>query len=325
MPNIKQVARLANVSVTTVSRVLNGHPYVSEEKRKAVLEALEQVNYSRNMNAVHLLRGKTNRIGVMLPYVNHPYFSRIMEGIAGEALKANYRLVLSQTNYQAEEELKALEMLREKQIDGLILCSKSLDWEQIEAFTSFGPIVACENAEHSRISSIYIDHYASFQYGIQHLIRKGHHRIGCCLGRPNSANSVKRRLAFSDSLLAINEPVREDWMFYHCYGIEDGAEVVHRLLERKERPSALLVTSDQVAAGIIAEAGNQGLHIPQDLAIIGFDNQPIAKVLHITTIDNQLFEMGSGAFRILHDEITGESTGPVKKQLQFQLMDRSTV
>jgi LacI family transcriptional regulator, purine nucleotide synthesis repressor len=325
MANIKQLAKMAGVSVSTVSRVLNNQPYVREDKRKAVLEAVKRLNYSRNMNAIHLITGKTNMIGVMLPYINHAYFARIIEGIAAEALHLNYQLIFFQTNYNPNEELKALDMLKMKQIDGMIICSKSLQWEQIEHFTQYGPILACEDTGKLSISSIYIDHYACFQLGLQYLIEQGHKYIGYCLGRAVSGSSQRRRKAYFDALASIHETVREEWMFHQIYSIEDGAAVVHQLLSMRKRPTALLVTSDQVAVGIITEARKNGIRIPEDLAVIGFDNQPIAKVFDMTTIDNKLFEMGTLACRIVHDQIVDKQKGPENRELKFQLIERSTV
>lgn len=325
MPNVRQIAKMADVSVSTVSRVLNGHPYVSEEKRKAVLDAVGRLNYTKNMNAVHLLKGKTNMAGVILPFVNHPYFSRLLEGISGEALKADYRLILCQTNYERERELRALELLKEKQIDGVIICSRTLGWEDIAPYCATGPVVACEKSGHPAISSVYIDHYASFEYGIRHLIAKGHRRIGYCTSRVNSSNSEIRRRAFRDTLHRAQIPVTESWMFHDCFDMEDGVEVARKLMELEERPTALLVTGDQVAAGIMAEAGRQGLVIPDDLAIIGFDNHPISRVLRITTIDNRLDETGSRAFRLLVDRITGSRNQADGIELPFRLISRSTV
>lgn len=172
MANIKDIARLAGVSVATVSRVLNDHPYVSEAKRAAVQEVVHRLNYSRNVNAVHLITGKTNMVGVVIPYLNLPYFNSIMEGIAQEALEANVHLLVSQTNYAADKETELLNMLKIKQIDGLLICSRSLEWEVIEAYSQFGPIIACEYIESDRISSVHIDHYGSFRLAMQLLLEK---------------------------------------------------------------------------------------------------------------------------------------------------------
>lgn len=325
MANIKQIAKLAGVSISTVSRVLNNHAYVSADKRNAVMKAIECTNYSRNSNAIHLSMGRTNIIGVILPFINHAYFSKLVNGISTAALQANYQLMLCQTGYNLNEEKKALDMLKMKQVDGLIICSKTMQWEQIEPFCEYGPIVACEDAGKSSISSIHLDHYGSFQMGMQYLIKKGHEKIGFCLSRASSGNSQKRVRAYKDSLKSIHKQVKEEWMFYQCLNIEDGVEVVKKLIAMKDKPTALLVTSDQVAVGIIIEAKRNGIEVPKDIAIIGFDNQPIAKVFDLTTIDNQLLEMGSTAFKIAYDQIMNKRYEPIYQVLDFKLIERSTV
>jgi DNA-binding LacI/PurR family transcriptional regulator len=282
------------------------------------------LNYARNLNAVHLIKGQTGLVGVMLPDINRPYFSSLVGGMAQEALERNYQLILCQTGYQAEKERQALDMLKAKQIDGLIICSKILSWDAIGEFTKYGPLVACERVESASIASVSIDHYTCFQQALQLLIAKGHRRIGFGLNRPGGASGSRRRQAYLDAMAAIGENAREEWMFYECFTIAKGAEIVRRLASMKERPTALLVGGDEVAAGIMAEAGRSGLRIPQDLAVVGFDNQPIADVLGITTIDNQLPVMGRTAFTMLHEQITGSGGGPKATEIAFRIVERST-
>ncbi|MNZ70195.1 Catabolite control protein B [compost metagenome] len=325
MANIKQIAEAAGVSVTTVSRVLNQHPYVSESKRQAVEEAIERLQYSRNMNAVHLIKGHTQTIGVILPQINHPYFSQMIEGIAKRALEFNYQLMLCQTNYQLDEEIKVLKMLRDKQLDGVIICSRSIALDHIEAYTSYGPIVLCEAVQNSPMSSVYLDHYASFQKAIHYLWDKGHHDIGFTLYRHNSSNSLKRKQAYMDTLQALGGQPRQEWIVMDQIGIEGGDKLVKWFIQLEEKPSALLITGDDLAAGFLIAAWQHGLRIPQDIAIIGFDNQPIAKALNITTIETKLHEIGSRAFEIAHQQIIGEQDGPVTEELSFSLIERGTV
>ena len=152
----KTNCKTAGVSISTVSRVLNNHPYVKEEKRKRVLDAVEELNYAKNINAIHLIKGKTYTIGVMLPFINLPYFSTIIEGIGNEALAAGYHINLCQTNYDSIEEIRVLEMMKMKQFDGMIICSRTSSWEQIEPFAKFAPIISCEKMNHPLISSVYV-------------------------------------------------------------------------------------------------------------------------------------------------------------------------
>ncbi|MBA2871898.1 DNA-binding LacI/PurR family transcriptional regulator [Anoxybacillus calidus] len=325
MGNIREIAKLAGVSVSTVSRVLNNHPYVKEEKRKAVWEAVEKLNYTKNINAVHLAKGKTSIIGVVLPYVNHPYFSTIVEGISMEALQCGYHLLLFQTSYEANKEIEALEMLKMKQVDGIIICSRTIHWEWIEAYKDYGPIVLCENVKGKDMLSVYINHYQAFKLGMNYLIEKGHRKIGYCIGRTTGTNSKAREDAYYEALKQINESPRPEWIFDHCLYIEDGKRVVTSLLTMKERPTALLVSSDQVAAGIVTFAQHKGMKIPEELAILSFDNHPISEALHITTIELPLSLMGKRAFRMIYNHLESGEMTKKTEELSVHLVERLTV
>ncbi|GAB6563822.1 LacI family DNA-binding transcriptional regulator [Bacillus mobilis] len=325
MANIKDIAKMAGVSVTTVSRVLNDHPYVSEEKRKAVIEIVEKLNYSQNANAVHLSKGKTNIVGVILPYINHPCFDAMVGGMMEVALAHNYRVLLCQTNYNKKEEMKSLHMLKTKQLDGLIICSRANDWETIEPYASYGAIVACEDNDISNISSVYTNHSAAFQLGMEYLIEKDYKKIGYCTGRKLGPSSQKRFDVYKQQLQSIDEEVNEEWIFTECFTLEDGVRVAHKLKEMQHLPEALIVAGDEVAIGVMTEAEKLGIQVPKDLAIIGFDNQPISQVLQLTTIDQNLKEIGKKAFEMFYRQISDESSKQEKVEIPYELVERSTV
>ncbi|PFD93465.1 LacI family transcriptional regulator [Bacillus anthracis] len=325
MANIKDIAKMAGVSVTTVSRVLNDHPYVSEEKRKAVIEIVEKLNYSQNANAVHLSKGKTNIVGVILPYINHPCFDAMVGGMMEVALAHNYRVLLCQTNYNKKEEMKSLHMLKTKQLDGLIICSRANEWEKIEPYASYGTIVACEDNDISNISSVYTNHSAAFQLGMDYLIEKGYKKIGYCTGRKLGPSSQKRFDVYKQQLQSIDEEVNEEWIFTECFTLEDGVKVAHKLKEMQHFPEALIVAGDEVAIGVMTEAEKLGIQVPEDLAIIGFDNQPISQVLQLTTIDQNLNEIGRKAFEMFYRQTSDERSKQEKVEIPYELVERSTV
>ena len=325
MANIKDIAKMAGGSVTTVSRVLNDHPYVSEEKRKAVIEIVEKLNYSQNANAVHLSKGKTNIVGVILPYINHPCFDAMVGGMMEVALAHNYRVLLCQTNYNKKEEMKSLHMLKTKQLDGLIVCSRANEWETIEPYASYGTIVACEDNDISNISSVYTNHSAAFQLGMDYLIEKGYKKIGYCTGRKLGPSSQKRFDVYKQQLQSIDEEVNEEWIFTECFTLEDGVKVAHKLKEMQHLPEALIVAGDEVAIGVMTEAEKLGIQVPEDLAIIGFDNQPISQVLQLTTIDQNLNEIGRKAFEMFYRQTSDERSKQEKVEIPYELVERSTV
>lgn len=269
MTNIRKIAELAGVSVSTVSRVLNNHPYVNEQKRKEILAIIEELNYTQNVNAIHLVKGKTNVIGVLLPHVNDQYYSAIIEGISKETAKNNYNMMLCQTNYSEERELEILHMLKMKKLDGVIICSRANSKEKLEEYTKFGPIVMCEEIDSKCISSVHIDYYKVFSHGMKSLIDVGHTRIGYCIGRSNSINSQRRKKAYEDSLQQSIVTPLETWKFEGCFTVEDGRNVIREWAHMSVKPTAFLVSCNHIAAGMVTEAKNKEFVFQRILRLSG--------------------------------------------------------
>lgn len=319
MANIRDLAKMAGVSVTTVSRVLNNQPYVSHEKRKAVLEAVEKTNYYRNINAVHLSKGKTQLMGVVLPVIDTPYFALLLKGIAKKALENDYKLVLFQSDYMVSKEMEALQMLKQKQIDSLIICSRISDLSIIEEHLEYGPIILSENVNGYNIPSTYVNHYKIFFEALEYLYKKGHKRIGYCIGRKSGKNSTDRGLAYKDFLSKYGLPYNPNYVMDECLYVEDGEKVIQKIKKLNPPPTALLVTSDQVAAGILTCSQNFDISIPNNLAIIGFNNEPIAKMMNITTIDMPLVQLGSDLF------LQAFNNNSSNREIVVKLVERGTV
>ncbi len=302
MTNIRKIAELAGVSVSTVSRVLNEHPYVKDDKRQKVLAAVEQLNYIKNANAVHLSKGKTYSIGVVLPFLNLPYFGEILEGIAGEALKHGYHLQIFQTNYDQKAELDAFHRLKMKEVDGLIVTSRSNSLEVLSSLIEGDNVVFCENIYSETRKKAFINHYQAIRNGMEFLFSKSHSKVGLCLNRIFGTNSEERIRGFFDSAEALGIPVEDKWIFKECYYLQDGRDIIDQWKQLDNKPTALIVTSDQVSAGIVSEAVKQGIHIPEELAILSFDNHPIAEALNITSYEVPIRRLGEEAFKLFLEE-----------------------
>ncbi|MGN8648031.1 LacI family DNA-binding transcriptional regulator [Gracilibacillus sp. HCP3S3_G5_1] len=318
MANIRDIAKMAGVSVTTVSRVINNHPYVREEKREAVIQAMEKVDYQVNRMAVSLSQGKTHLIGVVVPFAKHPFFGLMIEGIAKQAVENHYHFVLIQTNYEKSREQEALDMLKHKQIDGLIICSHQMALSEIEDYQQYGTIVVCENAEgNKKVESVYVDHYQSFTDALTYLYQKGYRQIGYCIGRETGSNSLFRHQAYQDFL---KQHPQQAFIFTDNYYFEDGLKIVDQIKRLSRKPDALLVSCDIVAAGIFTACQNANIDIPGDLALVGFDNQPMSKVMGITTFEVPIVTMGEKLF--LH--AIGKNNKSHEK-LAVKLIERKTV
>ncbi|MEN1938045.1 LacI family DNA-binding transcriptional regulator [Paenibacillus sp. 102] len=324
MTNIRKIAELAGVSVSTVSRVLNNHPYVNEQKRKEILAIIEELNYTQNVNAIHLVKGKTNVIGVLLPHVNDQYYSAIIEGISKETAKNNYHMMLCQTNYSEERELEILQMLKMKKLDGVIICSRINDKEKLEEYTKFGPIVVCEEIDSNFISSVHIDYYKVFSQGMKSLIDAGHTCIGYCIGRDNSINSQRRKQAYEDAMQHISIIPADNWKFKGCFKVDDGRNVIREWIQMSVKPTAFLVSCNHIAAGMVTEGKKHGVRIPEELTIIGCDDQEVADILGITTISHSSKNVGVKAFDLLYEKIHDTKIGVKHVELVPQLIERET-
>lgn len=319
MTNIKDLAKRAGVSVTTVSRVLNQHPYVSEAKRIKVERAIDETGYLQNMNAVHLSKGKTNVIGVILPFLDHPYFAQVLIGISEKAHANGQTLMLFPTNYDAEKEQEALLMLRQKQLDGVIVCSRVTPLHVLEDYVQFGPIVLLEQRKSDQFSSVFVDHQDVFNRALEYLYQKGHRNIGYTIYRRNGTHSKVREETYRAFLARQGLPFNKDYCFDGALYLEDSIDVLTKLMKLDSPPTALLITSDQVAAGFLIHAKAFGLTIPEDVAIIGLNDEPIAKALKLTTVHIPLKAMGGA--------LLNQVLSPHKENRQFNitLIERQTV
>ena len=157
------------------------------------------------------------------------------------------------------------------------------------------------------------------------MIQKGHRHIGYCIGRTTGINSKARQAAYYDALRKIGIEPRKEWIFDRCLYVEDGQRVVREWLMLPEKPSALLVSSDQVAAGIVLWGTKEGVKIPDDLAIVSFDNHPISEPLQITTMELPLALMGTKAFRLIYHYIETGNIVKKKEKLPVRFIERASV
>ncbi|WP_280769768.1 LacI family DNA-binding transcriptional regulator [Salipaludibacillus daqingensis] len=328
MATIKEVAARTGLSPTTVSRVINNHPYVDDTKRKKVLKAMEELGYVPNSSARRLRGQKTNTIAVIISRIVNPFFSHLvdaMELIAGEK---GYQLILCDSRLNKERELAHLELLKTKQVDGIILASLQNEWKDIEPFTKYGPIICCnEYDKNAQMPVIRCDQQYGGYIGTKHLIEKGHTKIAYSGGADRIQLTLDRRMGF---LKAMNEhglSVKDEWMFPSYYGIEDGKNIFQRMYAMEDRPTAIFAGGDEVAAGIIQEAKRFHCRVPDDLAVVGYDNQPIADLIDpgITTIEQPMKLMGTRAMEMMVDMIKHKRKVVYKKEiLPLQLVIRQS-
>ncbi|OZB98517.1 LacI family DNA-binding transcriptional regulator [Paenibacillus sp. XY044] len=315
MANIHEIARRAGVSVSTVSRVLNQHPYVSDEKRAAVQRAIDELDYTPNRNAVDLIRGRTRNIGVIIPYNNNPAFDRMLSGVLNRSVEEDYTVTVLPTRYDPGKEIEYLTMLKNKLLDGMIITSRANDWPSIIPFTGYGHIVACEYTEFEEIGCAYIDRYAATLEVFRFLKNNGHADVAFTTARGDASISTRLTMQAYRDVFGEIPPGR---CIEGCTTMVDGIEAACQIVEGKERPTAVYANGDEVAAGIHQYVLSAGLRIPDDIVIVGQENQPIGQVLQLTTVDHQLFRVGEEAFGL----VTREPRGKVR--IPYRIIYRSS-
>ncbi|MED3998367.1 LacI family DNA-binding transcriptional regulator [Priestia aryabhattai] len=329
MPTIYDVAKLSGLSKTTVSRVINNHSYVSEEKKNRVLKAMKELNYMPNPSARKLRGQVTTTIGVIVPRIINPFFSYLVDSIEQVAYKKGYHVLIFQSNEDKEKELAFLNLLKTKQVDGIIMTSIENDWSLIEPFTEYGPILLCnEYVNNANVPIVRLNQYKGAYIGVKHLLEKGHRKIGYCTGGlfAEEGKDKDRNQGYQKALQEAGIQPDPKWIFVNQHSIEDGKQVVKKILSMEDRPTAIFTGSDEIAGGMMIEAKESGLSIPNDLAIIGFDDQPLAQMLDpkLTTIRQPIDQMGIKAMEILIDMLNDSESTVETFELPIELVVRSS-
>jgi LacI family transcriptional regulator len=291
---IKDVALKAGLSQATVSRVINNHPYVSGDKKIAVKKAMEELGYVPNSSAQQMRNVKTKKIAVLVSRIANPFFSHLVDAMEKRAATYGFQLILCNTRMDKAKELEFFKLLTSKQVDGIIMASNENHWSVIEPFTKYGPIIYCNEYDpDATVTRVRLDQVEGGYMGTKHLLEKGHLKIAYCQGNDSSV-SVNRRKGYLKAIAEAGiEPVKE-WMFRDVFTIEDGRNIFRKIQALSNPPTAVFSGSDEVAAGIIHEAKKNSWHVPKDLAVVGFDDQPIAELLdpQITTINQFTTDIG---------------------------------
>ncbi|WP_028402526.1 LacI family DNA-binding transcriptional regulator [Ectobacillus panaciterrae] len=306
MPTIEDVAKLAGLSRTTVSRVINNHPYVSEDKKKRVILAMSTLGFVPNSAARRLRKQKAETIAVLVPRVTNPFFSKLIESLEMAASEYKYKLIICQTRYLLEKELEYLQLLSTKQVDGIILCSLQNKWEHVEPYLDHGPIVLCnEYAEEAHIPTVKFNQVEGAYIAAKHLLEQGHRRLLFCSGSEQSMVVQHRKMGFLRAMAEHKLQVELVEFIEDAYDIEDGRRVFHKIAQMKKIPTAVFAGGDEVAAGIISEAKRNHWSVPDQLAIVGFDNQLLSEITEptITTVCQPIDKMAHKVIDLMMEKI----------------------
>lgn len=324
MSNIRKISELAGVSVATVSRVLNHPETVSEETRDRIIKIMEEINYVPNSIARSLSTNRTSTIGLIIPNILNPLYPSIAKGVEDIFFKKGYNILLSNTENDAKREKDSIEMLLSKKVDGLIICSSTLKRTELDIILKQKvPLVLVgDYIEDSDISIVYTDYKLGGYLATNHLIKTGCKIIAHIRGPMNNKSSMQKLEGYKKALLEAGIEYDEEYIIEGNDQIDGGQLAIKKMIKKKGKPDGIFVANDLMALGAIEAIKVLGYKVPEDIAIVGFDDIDVASLIEpkLTTIIHPVYRMGLTSARLLLDLITNEEEDCFNQKIFIQPM-----
>jgi len=313
---IRDVAREAGVSVATVSRVFNGSGPVREHTRQRILEVADRLRYVPNSTARSLIMRRTGNLGVLLPDLYGEFFSEVIRGIDGAARACGYHVLLSSSHADRNELVAALRAMRGR-VDGLVVMSPDIDEEGLRAnLPESLPVVLLNCAvSGSDYDALTIDNFGGARAMVEHLLALGHRRIAMIAGPARNHDASERLRGYRAALEAAGAEFRDEWVLPGDFTESGGHSAAERFLALDPRPTAIFAANDSMAIGAISRLREAGLVVPDDVAVAGFDDIPIAAYVTppLSSVQVAIAELGSRAVGRLVEAIE-EKNQHVRRQ-----------
>ncbi len=326
---IYDVARVANVAISTVSRVLNGSPYVSEETKKRVQKAIDELDFRPQVNARKLARREAQIIAVALPTFTTPFFNEVLKGIKDRLKDTDLDFIIYNTGSTNPEE--TLKMFLDRGIpDALLVISINIDKEIGNRLKSAGIPVVLLGAKHDDFNYLYWNNYKGGYLAGEHLIKQGYKIIGMVRSHSKSIVADNREKGFRDVLETYNLPLDEKYFVkgitrkHSGYSEEAGYEAVQIMKERGGLPEAIFCTNDAQAIGVMHALREDKRRIPEDIGVMGYDNIKTAQYLSLTTIDQKMYDVGMMSIDRLTTMIKEKDTSVVQSEIDPKLVVRNS-
>lgn len=335
-PTIHDIAKMANVSSATVSRVLSNSGYpVSKELRERIQRIAKETNYIPNLLGKQLKKRTSQTIGVIIPSIINPFYSSVIFGVEEIARQNGYTVIVCNSLQDPSLEEEYIRTIMEKQVRGLIISSISQNKKPLKQLIQMGlnVIAIDQKIEEDNINQIEFDYHKAGYLATRYLLERGHHSIGYVtskLDRP-SRRSIHQGYVSAMEDAGIKPLVVEsqtDEVYNAITDFDTGKQLTKKLLANKERPTAIFACNDMMAFGVINELSRCKIQVPEEMSVMGFDGIDVGEMIHppLTTIKQPDYEMGKMACKMLLDIMKGEDDAPVFDiTLQPKLLERKSV
>ncbi|MCD1260438.1 LacI family DNA-binding transcriptional regulator [Paenibacillus athensensis] len=326
---IADVAQKAGVSQATVSRVLNGSDTVTARTRSKVMKVIHELDYQPNAAAKNLRSQKTMTIGVIVPDVNNAYYAEVIKGIANVAYARKYKIIICDTENNKDKEFEFVNLLMNRTIDGLVMVTPNLLEDEIKQVAAKGYSLAVigKDIQHERIPCAFTNNVKFSIEVIRHLVERGHRDIVFLSGYADAVDSMERLEGYMKGLKEHELPFRPEYVEDGNFSEEGGYDAIKRLMDSGLPFTAVYAANDEMALGVYKACKERGVRIPEDLAVVGVDNNRIGSYIlpGLSTVDQPKYEMGAVIVEKLIDLMNTED-GPGQRifEIPSQLIIRGS-
>jgi len=319
---IYDIAKELNISAATVSRALNKNPKISKSTQLLVMEMADKMNYKQNKLALALKSGKSNNIGVIVPRIDSNFFASVIRGIEEELNSQNYNVIICQTNGDEEREIANIDALLNSQVDAIFISTSSKDKASFERIKKKNiPLIFFDRKKTlDHVSSVTINDFEGGYKATQHLIDMGCTKIAYFSGDLNIEIFNERFNGYKKALEDNTFDFNSDYVLQTKSSVEDGKLNTKKLLSMDSPPDAIFSSSDFAALGAIQELQSNNIKIPNEVAVIGFSNEPFTKFmeLSISTIDQSPLEMGKMTAKVFLEQVGSQDNITFEKKVVLE-------
>lgn len=331
---MRDVAQAANVSQSTVSRVISATPSkvpISEETRQKVMAVIDELGYHPNQYARSLRGRKIHMIGMAIADISNPFYHPMVRAVQDVAFQHHYDVMIANSDHTREKELLFCESIVRRPVDGIVIIPYHLTDEDLDALISrTGVAISAvgNHIQHPNIDVTFADDRKASYDAVRWLIeQRGHRRIAMICANYEYPVIVRRRGAFLQAMEEAGLPVPDDYLIETDWSVESGEAAIRRLLALPEPPTAVFAASDTIAIGALEGAQAMNYKVPDDVAILGFDNIPVASWVRprLTTVAQYPEKMGYLLAKSLFQRLQGDYTGPGRRfEVPCQLIERES-
>jgi LacI family transcriptional regulator len=318
-PDIRTVAALAEVSIATVSRTINGSSAVRERLSKRVWQAIEQLNYFPNSQARALVSGRSRLFGIIVENITNPFFPELIQSFEEVAIANGYEILISSSNSDPAILANCVRRMLERKVEGVAVLSFGAEEPVLDELVHRDiPMVLAEfRLKEAKVSTILLDYRTGIHAAIRHLVELGHSKIAFLAGPHKLHSAITRENDYRSAMQASGVAIEPSWVIECGHTLKGGVEGYGKLQNLSTRPTAILCSNDVTAIGVLRAAFIEGLRVPDDLSVIGLDDIDFAEFTlpPLTTVRLSRFDLAQAAFEALRQQV--EEAGNPRMQREF--------